>query len=179
MLTNNPKADEPGIDSTLLPTDAQLTRAATTPFKLTELQIQNESALKLREYHALARAKYDSSPSLRIVNAVDESRPPLRLRYVVDNVWGEGVDPPDDEGVVGCAKCKADMGQAIGCEYTALCDCLEFAHVNTHNLKTPAQWAQYEARDERGTAGLPKLFPYRRAAGSWQKKVTGPFLLPL
>jgi histone-lysine N-methyltransferase SUV39H len=145
--------------------------AESSIFDLSDLEIKNQYAVKVRSYLAAARQKYGEAPAIYVTNTIDGSSPPLNFVYIVDNVWTEGVERPDEDSMPGCEKCSPDMGQGIGCEYTAKCDCLEYAHVNEHNLKTPAQWDQYRNPDERGTAGLPKLFPYRRAAGSWEKKV--------
>jgi [histone H3]-lysine9 N-trimethyltransferase SUV39H len=164
--------NEFGVDSSVLLTEAMLARAQASPVELSEREIRSEAVFNLRDYKALERQKYGEAPKLSLVNLIDNCSPPLKLRYIVDNVYGEGVDPPDEGSFEGCSKCRADMGKGIGCEYTALCDCLEFANVNEHNLKSEEQWAQYRNKDEEGTAGLPKLFPYRRTmAGGWDKMV--------
>jgi [histone H3]-lysine9 N-trimethyltransferase SUV39H len=167
------------VDSSTLPTESMLLRAQTSTFELSVYEIKNEYAQKLRAYKTLALQKYggDSVPAIRLTNTLDDSRPPLCFTYIVENEWGASVERPDEGAMLGCEDCAPDMGQGIGCEYTAKCHCLEYAHVNTHNLKTEAQWAQYRNRDEEGTAGLPKLFPYRKAAGSWHKKVHPPAFL--
>jgi histone-lysine N-methyltransferase SUV39H len=163
------------VDSSALPTKAMRLGALKAPFELSEMMIKSQYALKLRTHMAMEKQKYGREPpKLSISNTIDGSSPPLNFQFTVEQVYGEGVAPPDTDCVEGCtSRCRPDMGKGIGCEYTDRCDCLEYAHVNEGRLQTPAQLEQYKNRAEVGTRGLPKHFPYRRATGAsdWNKKV--------
>ena len=89
--------------------------------------------------------------------------PELTFSFIDKCKLGEGVYKLDDETVVGCGHerhgvvyCKPNMGQEIGCEYSRVCDCLEYAPVDGARL-TQEQRALYEAGE---TIGVPKRFPY-------------------
>jgi histone-lysine N-methyltransferase SUV39H len=98
---------------------------------------------------------------VKLVNTRDLSTPPLSFRFIDDNVYRDGVIPPDPEAQVGCSKCRPNMGGFCGCEYTKVCECLEFAEVNEQKLTVEelATWKIIKA--EGGSSmGLPKRFPY-------------------
>ncbi|KAL1624018.1 hypothetical protein SLS56_008000 [Neofusicoccum ribis] len=113
------------------------------------------------------RRRLDSLPGPRIslVNTVDNTSPPLNFEFIRQNILGEGVFAADPQTRTGCSKCRADMGQGIGCEYSKVCDCLEYAAVNDTVRMLPEERDRWEAIKAAGggygdTAGLPKKFPY-------------------
>lgn len=88
----------------------------------------------------------------------------MKFTYIQDYVLGDGVSREDADAVkMGCKKCRPDMGGNRGCEYTAKCDCLEFAVPDLARCKDDEQREQYAAweRGEVDSDGLPKRFPYR------------------
>jgi len=105
-----------------------------------------------------------NGPRLSIVNDVDTLRPSLDFQFITKNVIGAGVEPVDTDAVVGCGarksgapqRCRPDMGQNIGCEYTKVCDCLEYAAVDEKRLNEEEK-VLYASGE---VAGLPKRFPY-------------------
>jgi histone-lysine N-methyltransferase SUV39H len=105
-----------------------------------------------------------TGPRLSLVNNIDSSRPSLQFQFITKCVIGQDVKPVDGDAVVGCGAripgepqyCKPDMGQNIGCEYTRVCDCLEYADVDVSRLN-----AEQKLLFEQGeVARLPKRFPY-------------------
>jgi [histone H3]-lysine9 N-trimethyltransferase SUV39H len=151
-----------------------LFRAQNSSFELTEMLIKSEYARKIRAYLALERQKYGDAPTLHFSNRINGSSPPLNFQFIIENSYGESVERPDPDSETGCQQCSPHMGKNIGCEYSTICDCLEFAHVDTLRLDTEEQREQYRNRDVEGTQGLPKRFPYRRAGKEQNKKVFTP-----
>ncbi|KAI4751714.1 SET domain-containing protein [Aureobasidium sp. EXF-3400] len=103
-------------------------------------------------------------PPVTLVNDVNKDTPSLAFTYIQDYVLGEGVSRDDADAVkMGCKRCRPDMGGNRGCEYTAKCDCLEFAAPDLTRCKDDDQREQYAAweRGEADSEGLPKRFPYR------------------
>ena len=101
-------------------------------------------------------------PPVTFANEVNKETPSLDFTYIEDYVLGEGVSRADAVKM-GCKRCRPDMGGGRGCEYTAKCDCLEYAAPDPSRCKDEKQREQY-AMWERGEAdseGLPKRFPYR------------------
>ncbi|KAF2145693.1 uncharacterized protein K452DRAFT_295283 [Aplosporella prunicola CBS 121167] len=102
-------------------------------------------------------------PRVTLVNTVDSTSPPLDFQFIAKNILGEGVYAADPATRTGCSKCKAHMGQGIGCEYSKICDCLEYAAVHESERMLPEERERWEIIKEVGggdTAGLPKKFPY-------------------
>ncbi|KAL1305526.1 hypothetical protein AAFC00_007137 [Neodothiora populina] len=100
---------------------------------------------------------------LTFCNNLDLETPSLHFRWVQDYVLGQGVSKMDDETILGCSKCKPDMGARRGCEYTQKCDCLEYAEPDPSKAMTESQQAIYEVYlvdRSTDTTGLPKRFPY-------------------
>lgn len=94
--------------------------------------------------------------------------PPLSFRFVSANVLGAvaaGRAKTFSEIYVGCGSVKDDkgrscnphMGQDIGCEYSRVCECLEFAPVDETRMSDAEREDGYDPAD---TMGLPKKFPY-------------------
>lgn len=130
--------------------------AARTPVNSTERLIQEAFIEKLKLL-----------PKLDLENTVDSSTPPLTYKFITEYVLGDGVVPADKETHVGCSKCRPDMGQNIGCEYTQKCDCLEYAAVDEHALETrdPNGYQEYLFAKQNGyemKASWPKKFPYSK-----------------
>jgi len=103
---------------------------------------------------------------IRHVNSRDSSTPSLHFRFVDTNVYGEGVEPPNPEHMIGCTKCKPNMGRFCGCEYPKDCECLEYARVDEEKL-TNEERVRYDKAKRQGgsTMGLPKNFPYAKETG--------------
>ncbi|KAK0659987.1 Histone-lysine N-methyltransferase [Lasiodiplodia hormozganensis] len=110
--------------------------------------------------------RLDNLPGSKIslINTIDETSPPLGFEFIRQNILGEGVFAADPATRTGCTKCKAHMGQNMGCEYSKKCDCLEYAAVNDTERMLPEERDRWEAIKASGgfgdTAGLPKKFPY-------------------
>ena len=148
------------INAATLPTDEMREHAAVTPGPIAaaERQIRNAFMEKLRKVKGV-----------HLENGVDTTTPSLDFTFIDSFVLGKGVHAADPETNPGCqSPCKPDMGGQCGCEYTKLCDCLEYAAVDEEKLlrTDPQTHAQYcSERDAGGfinTAGLPKRFPYSK-----------------
>lgn len=106
-------------------------------------------------------------PRVKFLNTRDTETPSLHFRWIDDYVLGEGVERTADDVLEGCTKCRPDMGAGRGCEYTRMCDCLEFAapdsseaglkKMNDEQLEILYAWQRNEDVD---TSGLLKRFPY-------------------
>lgn len=125
-------------------------------------------------FNALCRIRYaflyqlQSLPGPRVTLSSSVDTPSLSFRWIDEYVYGKGVNKPDNGTMLGCTKCRPDMGQGIGCEYTRKCDCLEFAAPDPSRLK-PEENAIYEswkANESVDTTGLPKRFPYHSTGHS-------------
>lgn len=141
------------VNAVKMPTEAMLQEASNVKTTNADMQIR---AKFLRRLDALF------GPRVSFVNVNDPTTPSLDFEFIQENEIGEGVEVQPDELIVGCEKCRPDMGQNRGCEYTQKCDCLEFAAVDEARLNDE-QRALFEARKKAGvddTAGLPKRFPY-------------------
>lgn len=143
------------IDARTLPTPAMLQVAARTPLAATERLIQQAFIEKLKPL-----------PNLDLENNIDSSTPSLNFTFITNYILGEGVMAADKETNVGCAQCRPDMGQGIGCEYTQKCDCLEYAAVDETALsRNPEEYKKYLAVKANGgemKASWPKRFPYSK-----------------
>lgn len=113
-----------------------------------------------------------NQPPITVVNNFDTGRPPLKFKFIDRSVPGDGVHLADTGTMIGCGltrhrgqahHCRPNMGQHIGCEYGRLCDCLEYAAVDTARLDSDLEKEKYEAGDY---AGLPKRFPYHTPLGN-------------
>lgn len=159
-IIQSPRARK--IDATTLPTPEMLKNAASTPIKETHRAIRSAFDTKLQKL-----------PRLFLENKVDSSTPSLDFTFIKKYVLGKGVRPQDPGAFVGCQKpCKPNMGQHIGCEYTTLCMCLEYAAVDEKALErqNEAEYRKYKAQQAAQEAtgdyvdllGLPKRFPYHK-----------------
>ena len=52
-------------------------------------------------------------PKVKIINAIDQSSPPVDFAFINENVVGEGVDKVSEDFMIGC-QCKKDNGRNIG-----------------------------------------------------------------
>lgn len=107
----------------------------------------------------MERLKSVPGAPLTFVNIHDATTPSLRFTFISESVIREGVSKLDPGTLAGCSKCRPDMGQNIGCEYTKKCECLEYAAVDRARLDEE-QKAQYDQDPNGDTSGLPKRFPY-------------------
>lgn len=141
--------------------------------------IENAQTVDTVQAQYRVRAAFDQQMStassgtrgLEIVNQVDGSRPPLRFRFIDQSVLRPGVQKASEDVITGCGyiaapigrgeatrKCQPNMGQDIGCEYSRVCECLEFASVDEKKLDEEDR----RKLDQSDTAGLPKRFPYHK-----------------
>jgi [histone H3]-lysine9 N-trimethyltransferase SUV39H len=127
-----------------------------------------ENFIRFEFIHHLAEftSKRSYLGSTTLVNTIDLSSPPLTFRFTLDYVYGKDVEPPDLETMEGCTSCRPNMGQFCGCEYTAKCECLEYAEVNRSKL-TESQEKKLKVIESVGgsTLGFPKRFPYSQRTG--------------
>ncbi|TKA68148.1 hypothetical protein B0A49_07517 [Cryomyces minteri] len=133
-----------------LPTSTMLEHAAQASTTAAENRIRSEMTRKLK---ALPGAP------ITFVNTLDRTSPPLSFQFVTKSVLREGVEMLDVETIVGCKKCRPDMGAQKGCEYTKMCGCLEFAAVDEARL-TEEERAIYEASGKDNVSKFGKKFPY-------------------
>lgn len=95
-----------------------------------------------------------------------DGAPSLDFEFINECVLAENVNALSQDFVVGCGsyseadghagKCRPNMGQDIGCEYSRICECLELAPVDEVRLNED-QRVRFEAGEK---MGLPKKFPY-------------------
>lgn len=64
-----------------------------------------------------------NGPKVRIINAIDESSPPVDFAFINENVIGEGVEKVSEEFMGGC-QCKKDNGRNMGEKISAICNSL-------------------------------------------------------
>lgn len=176
LLTDGHKSNHPQvarIDATTLPTRNMLGEAARTPTPQAEAAVRDAFHQKLR-----------SLPEVFLENKLDSSTPSLSFKFIKDYITGDGVYRADPETFEGCQKpCKPHMGQHCGCEYTALCTCLEYAAVNEPKLEKdkPEVYEQYVTARANGdyidTTGWPKRFPYHKAKGEQNPQTLVEFYL--
>ncbi|KAK4506465.1 hypothetical protein PRZ48_000197 [Zasmidium cellare] len=161
-LSEAAKEDVATINSTTLPTPAMLHEARSTPLPQAEL------AIRMKFLELLKPVK-----NVQLQNLVDKTTPSLNFTFVDDYVLREGVVALPSGEYAGCGEnkvrsnsCRPNMGQNMGCEYTQLCECLEYAPVDERALlrKDPELHEQYMQADAAGetidTMGMPKRFPY-------------------
>lgn len=144
-------------------------------YDMRQAQYQIRAAFDAR-LENFSRSDEASHPGvqLRIVNEIDETRPPLGFKFIDKSRRGKGVRPATDNFIVGCGqtdhpigpapnaprrKCQPNMGSSRGCEYSRVCDCLEFAAVDNGNI-TEAERTKYNQTGD--SSGLTKRFPYRQ-----------------
>jgi histone-lysine N-methyltransferase SUV39H len=148
------------INASTLPTDEMREHAAATPGPIAAA----EQYIRIAFMEKLRKVK-----GVHLENEVDATTPSLDFTFIDSLLLGEGVHAADPETNPGCqAPCKPDMGGHCGCEYTKLCDCLEYAAVDEERLarKDHVRYAQYCLEKDSGgfidTEGLPKRFPYSK-----------------
>ncbi|KAF2431108.1 SET domain-containing protein [Tothia fuscella] len=146
------------IDTSDFPTTAMLDRARLSSMTIAETKIRAEF---IRDLQHIRGAK-----PIKLVNTHDTTSPPLSFHFVDEYVYGKGVYPPDPDALIGCKNCRPDMGGHCGCEYTKVCECLEYAEV-AHAKLTEEEELQWQVADRNGesTLGLPKRFPYSKGTG--------------
>lgn len=64
-------------------------------------------------------------PSVKLVNKLDRSSPPLSFEFVSDYILRDGVTRADKATVIGC-QCRSDSGRGIDCEHINKCECFEY-----------------------------------------------------
>ncbi|KAF4307235.1 set domain-containing protein [Botryosphaeria dothidea] len=149
--------DVPRIDVRHVPTPAMMVAAKTANTEAAAARIRAEVMRRLDSL---------PGPKISLVNTIDTTSPPLSFEFIRENILGEGVYPADPATRTGCSKCKAHMGQNMGCEYSKICECLEYAAVNDTVRMLPEERERWEAIKAAGgsyysdTFGLPKKFPY-------------------
>ncbi|GIZ40249.1 hypothetical protein CKM354_000359700 [Cercospora kikuchii] len=170
------KADLTGdvVNTRNLPTPSMTKESAVTPVD------QAERAIRLAFVEKLKKVK-----RVRLENHFDSTTPNLNFEFIKDYVLGEGVSGDEPTTFQGCQKCKPDMGGGVGCEYTAICECLEFASVDEQTLsrKDPEKYGVYliakEDAEKNGdgidTKGLPKRFPYSKPRANGAPQTLVPF----
>ena len=144
------------INATKLPTLQMQQAAANAPVAAAQYMIRDAFFHKLKEV-----------PGVRLENLVDATTPSLDFTFIRKFVLREGTYRADQETNEGCQKpCQPNMGQHMGCEYTKLCTCLEYAAVDEGKLKAANEqlYRGYMTKKKSNafiaTAGLPKRFPY-------------------
>lgn len=146
-----PSTDAAHLDTSDLPTSDMIATSHSSSTRQGQNSIRAEFIRRLQSIPGRVRAP------VTFVNTFDNTTPSLQFTFIDDSVLREGVQKLDSGTLLGCEKCRPDMGQSIGCEYTKKCQCLEFAEVDPARL-TEEQRAQYDPHDD--TLGLPKRFPY-------------------
>lgn len=61
--------------------------------------------------------------NVSVVNAIDDTSPPLDFQFVIENIFRDGVEQASDDFMSGCG-CRKDNGRNMGCEYL-YCTCLD------------------------------------------------------
>lgn len=143
------------VNCRTLPTEAMIEVAKKTPVS------QAESAIRHKFLHLLRPVK-----GVQLRNDVDSATPSLNFTFIDKYVLRNGIYEHPPESYEGCVtRCKPDMGQGVGCEYTAWCECLEYAAVDEERLsrKDPELYEKYQLDKLQDTSGLPKRFPYRKS----------------
>jgi len=143
------------VDSSILPTRAMLMDAA-------RVSLQSASDVIDQEFREMLR-RFSLRTCLVQLAPGERSIPSLRFTFTEQYKFAEGIEPPDSGFLLGCVSCRPQMAHNAGCEYTKLCECLEFAEVDEARLVEPKQIQQYqdflEGRTD-STMGLPKYSPY-------------------
>jgi len=149
-----------------------LTTAAKSTTEQAKFKIHNEFCARLLKI---------PGPKVKLVHPPDNSAPPLSFRFINESTLGKGVEPTDKNFVIGCGfgkgpyKCRPHMGQNIGCEYSRLCECLEFASIDEKRLT--AEEKELHRRKELDPIGAPKRFPYFQADAKVHPECLQPFYL--
>ncbi|KAI9670575.1 MAG: hypothetical protein M1831_005795 [Alyxoria varia] len=153
--------DKPNGATESLPTAGMEKQAAKAGYD--HSQAYHRIRSKFMEH--LSRVTGPSESPVKLINNVDRSVPSLNFKFINNYVFREGVQEPDRNAIVGCGDqklgfqyCRPNMGQHIGCEYSKVCECLEFAAIDESRL-TDEQKALLK-RDPDLKTGLPKRFPY-------------------
>ncbi|WPG99737.1 SET domain-containing protein [Acrodontium crateriforme] len=146
----------PQINADTLPTPEMVNAAKNCPMTEAERLIRELFYLTL-----------NAVPNVHLENKVDGSTPSLNFTFTNKLVYQNGIYQAPVDTYEGCGpKCKPNMGQNCGCEYTKVCQCLEFAAVDEQQLKKMPEWDDYVKFKEEGgsfdTSGAPKRFPYLR-----------------
>lgn len=159
------------INASTLPTAEMRVAAAKTPVIEAERAIRAAFDAKLRKVR-----------KVRLENDHDSTTPSLNFTFIKDYQLGKDVTGNPAHEFAGCTKyCRPDMGQNIGCEYTAKCECLEFAAVDEKALakKYPEEYQIYLIAKADGegvdTAGFPKRFPYTKPSVTGGPQTLVPF----
>ncbi|EGP91915.1 SET domain-containing protein [Zymoseptoria tritici IPO323] len=144
------------VNATRLPTPAMLEAALKTATPESERAIRDAFVEKLKSLRGVT-----------LENDVDSSTPSLNFTFIKEYVLREGVSAQDPSMFEGCTKCKPDMGQNVGCEYTQKCGCLEYAAVDEQALQSrnPEMYEEYlRVKENQGfqRPDLPKRFPYTK-----------------
>jgi histone-lysine N-methyltransferase SUV39H len=121
-----------------------------------------ETSLRFIRSEYIRRLKKLPGPSIHIHNVVDASTPSLGFKYVSSYVLSKGTYKMAKDGQPGCQRCSPHMGRDIGCEYTKVCDCLEYAAVDEQRITDPEMKKAFEKykMDGKNAMGFPKKFPY-------------------
>ena len=132
--------------------------AKEAPFTLATNKIRREFMDRLKRIQS---SKEEAEVTM--ANTIDQDSPPLGFTFVDQSILREGVIKLDDDTLQGCQKCKPDMGQNIGCEYTRWCGCLEYARVDEERLneRTWPLYQKWKETNEGDSSQFPKRFPYR------------------
>jgi len=77
-------------------------------------------------------------PPVTLLNAIDDSSPPLGYRFIETCKLGTGVSKADDGFMSGC-DCKPNNGRNVGCEYTK-CGCLSEAEPGPNDKQVFPYW---------------------------------------
>ncbi|KAI6831228.1 SET domain-containing protein [Hortaea werneckii] len=147
------------VNSTKLPTPEMREAASLAPVSTAERFIREAFLQKLR-----------TVPKVKLENHVDTSTPSLDFTFIREFELRHGVQRAPAEVNLGCQRpCRPNMGQYMGCEYTKLCGCLEYAAVDEGALesKDANGYQAYVHAKQNGyvidTTGMPKRFPYRKS----------------
>lgn len=138
------------LDTSILPT---------ADMSETSIRSTTKGARKSIRDEFIRRLKTIPGAPVTFVNTRDETTPSLDFTFVNESVLREEVSKLDAGTLAGCSKCRPDMGQNIGCEYTRKCECLEYAEVDPSRLDED-QRVVFDAGLLEDTSGLPKRFPY-------------------
>lgn len=136
-------------------------RARSSSTKAADAKIRNEFIRELQDIRG-------KNP-VKLVNTRDASTPLLSFHFINGYMYRDGVHPPDPSAMAGCGNrsndnpCRPNMGGFCGCEYTKLCECLDYAEVMEDKLddKQRAIWKLAKVTGD-STPGLPKRFPYSK-----------------
>jgi [histone H3]-lysine9 N-trimethyltransferase SUV39H len=121
---------------------------------------------KIRSQFVRGLTKIQGAKPVKLVNIRDSSTPLLSFKFVKDYNYGNGVEAPDPASMEGCKSCRPNMGGFCGCEYTKLCECLEFSRVDDRKLnEEEKERLRSHLEEGESSMGLPKRFPYHKGSG--------------